>query len=91
MYSVGCSIFREAGLSEASDFLTQGPGTWCLGGWAGAREEAALAAKFVHPGCRSLNLIPEEQRRGFTLDDKRGGERPDLPALRVSNSLALRY
>lgn len=55
------------------------------------REEAALAAKFVHPGCRSLNLIPEEQRRGFTLDDKRGGERPDLPALRVSNGLALRY
>lgn len=57
----------------------------------GGREKAALAAKFVHPDCQSLNLIPKEQRRGFTLDDKRGGERPALPGLRVSNGLALRY
>ncbi|KAM7247659.1 hypothetical protein CapIbe_001612 [Capra ibex] len=33
--------------------------------------------------CQCLNLIPEEQRRGFTLDDKRGGERPALPGLRA--------
>lgn len=57
----------------------------------GVRGRGWAATKFAHLACQSLNLVPEEQRRGFTLDDKRGGERPALPGRSVSNGLALRY
>lgn len=61
---------QETVLSEPSDlpyskFRNLEPGRL---GWEGVRR--CLAAKFVHPDCQSLNPIPEEQRRGFTLDDK---------------------
>ncbi|XDB47470.1 hypothetical protein AB1E18_001068 [Capra hircus] len=44
-------------------------------------QRGRLILRVALPQC--LNLIPKEQRRGFTLDDKRGGERPALPGLRA--------
>lgn len=89
------------GGTETELYLSPGPPTkagatvWGPRAWeaeaGGVRGQGWAATKFAHLACQSLNLVPEEQRRGFTLDDKRVEERPALPGRSVSNGFALRY